>query len=72
MSLVHAVIVSGLGLRIMARLWDCPVHDKFYINQSTSEAVFGNIDHIERANWLFFGYMVDDLANVLAQVNPKP
>jgi hypothetical protein len=67
MSLVHAVLISRLGLSIMAKLWDSPVHDKFYINESTSEDVSKGIDLIERANWLFFGYMVDDLVNVLAR-----
>ena len=68
MSLVHAVVISGLGLRIMSQLWDSPVYDKFYINEGTSAHDLSNgVNLIERSNWLFFGYMVDDLVNVLAQ-----
>ena len=62
-SAAHALVVSGLGLKIMARLWNAPSYDKFYVNESTKD--FDVIDLIERTNWLFFGYMMDDLAHVL-------
>jgi hypothetical protein len=62
-SAAHAVVVSTLGLKIMAELWNAPTHDKFYVNENTVN--FGIINLIERTNWLFFGYMMDDLAWVL-------
>jgi hypothetical protein len=62
-SAAHAVVVSGLGLKIMARLWNAPSYDKFYVHESTKD--LDVIDLIERTNWLFFGYMMDDLAHVL-------
>ena len=66
MSLVHAVVISGLGLKIMSMLWDAPTPDKFYISENTASRSAAGVDLIERSNWLFFGYMVDDLVNVLA------
>ena len=64
-SAVHAVVISGLGLKILSLLWDVPAHDKFYVNDTMTD--FSTIDLIERANWLFFGYMMDDLVHVLVQ-----
>ena len=64
-SAVHAVVVSGLGLKIMATLWDAPSFDKFYVNELTKDSDVINL--IERTNWLFFGYMMDDLVHVLWQ-----
>ena len=64
-SAVHAVVISGLGLKILSLLWDVPAHDKFYVNDTMTD--FSTIDLIERANWLFFGYMMDDLVHVLIQ-----
>jgi hypothetical protein len=48
-------------------MWSAPVCDKFFINDSTPTSTFPAIDAIERANWMFLGYMVDDFVNVLAQ-----
>ena len=64
-SAVHAVVTTGLGIRIMATLWNAPTYDKFYVNEFTTD--FAVVDLIERTNWLFFGYMMDDLAHVLVQ-----
>lgn len=67
LSLVHAVVISALGLRIMGQLWHAPVFDKFYINEDATPTATASFDLVERSNWLFFGYMVDDLLNVLVQ-----
>lgn len=63
LSLAHAVLISGLGIKIAIGLWDAPVHDKFFVTQGMKHADL--IDLIEWSNWIFFGYMADDLLNVL-------
>jgi len=64
-SAAHAVVISGLGLKILSLLWPTPEADKFYVNDGMKD--LSTIDLIERTNWLFFGYMMDDLFHVLAQ-----
>ena len=51
------------GLEDHGEAVERPHNDKFYVNESTKD--FDVIDLIERTNWLFFGYMMDDLAHVL-------
>ena len=67
MSFVHAIVVGGLGILVLSGLWDCPLHDKFFINDATPPQTLKIVDVIERTNWVFFGYMMDDLAHVLAR-----
>ena len=64
-SAAHAVVISGFGLKILSLLWPTPEADKFYVNDGMKD--LSTIDLIERTNWLFFGYMMDDLFHVLAQ-----
>ena len=67
MSFVHAIVVGSLGIWVLSGLWDCPLHDKFFINDATPPQTLKIVDVIERTNWVFFGYMIDDLAHVLAR-----
>ena len=74
MSFIHAFVVGGLGIWVMTGLWASPLHDKFFINDATPPETLKIVDVIERTNWVFFGYMMDDLAHVLMRrprIRPK-
>ena len=67
MSFVHAVVISVLGLFIMRETWNYPIYDKFYVNDRWADPSRFTLNVIELTNWLFFGYMTDDLAHVLVK-----